>query len=180
MGLFYSTQSKNIETYKQTLENLIKDIERDTKSKCEIKVTLFDNLNVDTFVLGKLHERNDKIEVYGVEDQKFKELECVYDNIKCLKDKLNQVNSKHLFSETKLWVDEHGNTHIIGKCKYCNSYNDDRPNICTPNMVKHAYCQTSKCPSHFDVNAKMNLSVSENSTEILNGSYNKIGHYKFL
>ncbi len=132
----YTTKPNPLEFYFYPIIMNKKEIELSSVHRFQIQ-TLIERINLECGIKTKLtltqFDREDSVEfcefdgklvVYDM-DKNFKELEGNYENMQDLKDRIKQLQVNEYYSETKS-VEWNNEPLIIGKCRKCGSYNDDR------------------------------------------------------
>jgi hypothetical protein len=194
MGILYSNQSNTnsleepnqselkLRKYESELQSLLNRFEFETGKRFEITLTEFGGHT--PFVIGDFHDRDLRVEVYDV-DSGFEQLIDTYRDIKKLEKHICCLRAKEFFSECKEWKDPNdGKKYVIGKCKFCNSYNDDRTDGECPNVISSdgSMCRTLKCTAKYNSTKWDRITVQKKSGVILDMSNNSkiIAYYKFV
>ena len=180
----HEQQQGNIpQKYKDLLQNVLNQMESETGDMYQFTVNKFGNPSNYNFIIGKFTNRNMKIQVYDMELE-FKDLEGLYDSRDCVIAKIKEFRTADLFEETKESIGHNGQKYIIGKCKFCHSYNDKISNR-MPNTIGSNCCQNSSC--HKSLFSKWdNLHIDSYSNTLYTsdgGSLSicdDVGKYKFI
>jgi hypothetical protein len=122
---------------------------------------------------------NSKLQVYDM-NPLFFILNGEYKDIKGLKNKIDEILTIELYEDFKMWYDSITNRQtIIGKCRYCHSYNDE---TMWPNLIVMG-CQTSKCMGRYYFKMLNSLRINEDEGTIWSYCSDKIeivGYHKFI
>ncbi len=134
------------EKYQKMLKGIVDMMEHEMGQMYQITVNKFGDYHNVKCVVGGFESRNNKVLVYDM-DAEHKELEGTYNNLREVEDKIKYLRGSEFFYDIKEFVDNRpgGFTHskfFIGKCKVCNSYNEDG----SPNFISGC-CQNRDCTS---------------------------------
>jgi len=170
--------------YKDLLQTLLNQMETETGNMYQFTVNKFGNPSNYNYIVGDFKNRNMKIEVYDMKLD-YKLLEGIYDSRNDILKKIKELRSFEIYEETKEFIDNNGRKFIIGKCKYCHSYNENVGNRC-PNMIDSSCCQNSSCPKKSFYTIWDDLHVSEYDGDLYTASGGSIsichtkGKYRFV
>ncbi len=170
--------------YSEKLSTLLTDLQKETGNKYTLVLNQFNReLQI---IYGNF---DGKIQVYDMEE-KYKEVEGVYENRAEFDDKITSLTAKDYYTEQKS-VEYQGKPVTIGKCKNCGSYNEKTlmihglPYTPTPNLIS----SKPQCCRNVTGSIWEGMRCSENSDKVwsqggyLYGDVYQLitrGRYKFV
>ena len=149
--------------YKDMLQNILELMEKETGNMYQFTVNTFGVQNHYNCIIGNFN-RNYKIKICEMKSG-YEELEGIYNNKKEIYDKVKMLRANERYYDFKEYTDKRGKTYTIGKCKHCNSYNENNPTM-SANNIDNSCCQNDKCTKKIHFSKWDNIQLDHNTNQI--------------
>lgn len=158
-----SEKAKIPQKYEDMLQNVLEQMEAETGNMYQFTVNTFGIHPQYNTIIGNFN-RDYKIQVCNMK-KGYEELEGIYNNKSEVYKRVRMLRAMEYYYDFKEYTDKYGKTYTIGKCKICNSYNENVPNR-SPNNIDNSCCQNDQCSKKVRFSKWDNIELDHHTDKI--------------